>query len=175
MLWRRDVLDAAGGIARWRWSWPRMRPPPSSCAAQGLRVRLVDAPFEQPLGLRGARDVWARQVRWARLRRASFPQYFLPELLAGGLPPILCCALAAHLMGLPVIASTTAFATLWYAAECALARSAGWQLSAVSPLAFLARDILLPALWIKSWLGNGFVWRGNAMRVDEDALLSPSR
>jgi len=174
MLWRRDVLTAAGGIEALALELAEDAAATKVVEGQGLRVRLVDAPFGQPLGLRTANEVWARQVRWARLRRVSFPAYFLPELFAGGLTPILCAALVAHLMGLPVVACTVAFAALWYAAECALARVAGWQLSAVSPLAFVTRDVLLPALWIKSWLGNGFVWRGNAMRVDEDALLSPS-
>jgi ceramide glucosyltransferase len=175
MLWRRDVLTAAGGIEALALELAEDAAATKVVEAQGLRVRLVNAPFGQPLGRRTAKEIWARQVRWARLRRVSFPAYFLPELLAGGLPPILCCALVAHLTDMPVIATTAAFAALWYAAECALARIAGWQLSAASPFAFVVRDILLPALWIKSWLGNGFVWRGNAMRVDEDAMLSPSR
>jgi hypothetical protein len=37
----------------------------------------------------------------------------------------------------------------------------------------VARDLLLPVLWIKRWLGGGFVWRGNAMRLglgDKDEL-----
>jgi ceramide glucosyltransferase len=38
-------------------------------------VRLVDRPFPQPLGYRSAADVWRRQLRWARLRRASFFAY----------------------------------------------------------------------------------------------------
>ena len=64
---------APAAFARWRRSRPKTRPPPRSCATAGLRVRLVDAPFEQPLGERCGADVWQRQLRWARLRRASFP------------------------------------------------------------------------------------------------------
>ena len=45
----------------------------------GLRAHLVDRPFQQPLGGAPMRDVWGRQVRWARLRRATFPLYFAPE------------------------------------------------------------------------------------------------
>ena len=39
--------------------------------AAGLRVRLVDNPFQQPLGRRTLKEVWRRQTRWARLRRAG--------------------------------------------------------------------------------------------------------
>ena len=34
-----------------------------------------------------------------------------------------------------------------------------------SPLLFVVRDLLLPVLWLASWVGNEFVWRGNPMRV----------
>jgi ceramide glucosyltransferase len=173
MLWRREVLRAAGGIEALALELAEDAAATKIVEAQGLRVRLVDAPFGQPLGYRRAAEVWNRQVRWARLRRASFPAYFLPELLSGGLPPIACCALAAGLAEMPLVSTVAAFAGLWYAAECALARVAGWQLSALSPLALVARDLLLPVLWIKSWLGSGFVWRGNAMRLGDKDELSP--
>jgi ceramide glucosyltransferase len=50
---------------------------------QGLRVRLADRPFKQPLGSRTAGEVWRRQLRWARLRRKLF---FAVEIFAGGIP-----------------------------------------------------------------------------------------
>jgi ceramide glucosyltransferase len=173
MLWRREVLQAAGGIEALAGELAEDAAATKIVEAQGLRVRLVDAPFGQPLGYRRAAEVWHRQLRWARLRRASFPRYFVPEIFSGGLPPIACCALAAMLTDMPVAATVAAFAGLWYAAECALARVAGWQLSRLSLLALLARDLLLPVLWIKSWLGSGFVWRGNAMRLEDKDELSP--
>ena len=57
--------------------------------AQGLKIRLVDMPFEQPLGARTAIEVYSRHARWARLRRATFPAYFIPEFQNGSLPPVL--------------------------------------------------------------------------------------
>jgi ceramide glucosyltransferase len=173
MLWRRAVLQAAGGIEALALELAEDAAATKIVEAQGLRVRLVDAPFGQPLGRRRAAEVWNRQLRWARLRRASFPAYFLPEILSGGVPPIACCALAAALAGVPVAPITAAFAGLWYAAECALGRVAGWQLAWPSLPALVARDLLLPVLWVKSWLGSGFVWRGNAMHIADKGELSP--
>jgi ceramide glucosyltransferase len=132
----------------------------------GLRVRLVDAPFEQPLGYRSAAEMWRRQVRWARLRRTSFKVYFMPEILAGGAWPLLAVAFAAAQSDLP-LASVPAVAALWYGSEALLAWAAGWHLSARSPLAFALRDLLLPAIWFNGWLGSAFVWRGNQMRPVE--------
>ena len=134
--------------------------------AAGLHVRLVDAPFEQPLGYRSADDVWARQLRWARLRQASFKRYYVLEVLAGGIAPLAAAAYVLAAAGLPV-GGVIALAAIWYGAEAALAHAAGWHLTVRSPMAWILRDVLLPLLWFGGWLGRGFVWRGNHMRAIE--------
>jgi ceramide glucosyltransferase len=35
------------------------------------------------------------------------------------------------------------------------------------------RDLLLPGLWVCAWLSDGFVWRGNAMNVEEKWIEEP--
>ena len=56
MLYRRSELEQAGGIRALASEAGRgCRHDQDSCARAGLRVRLVDAPFEQPLGQRAAR------------------------------------------------------------------------------------------------------------------------
>ena len=69
--------------------------------AMGLRVRLAP-PSPQPLGARKVAEVWSRQLRWARLRRATFPIEFLPEIFSGTLIPALTVAAAAASLGWPV-------------------------------------------------------------------------
>jgi ceramide glucosyltransferase len=58
-------------------------------------------------------------------------------------------------------------AVVWYGAEAILAFAAGWPLSWRSPLAWIARDLMLPVLFAQAWTGDAIVWRGNAMSVDE--------
>jgi ceramide glucosyltransferase len=29
----------------------------------------------------------------------------------------------------------------------------------------MVRDVMLPAIWIRSWLSGSFEWRGNAMTI----------
>ena len=162
MFWRRSVLEDAGGIRLLG-----LEPAEDAASTKvvrdaGLRVRLVDAPFEQPLGYRSAGEVWARQLRWAKLRQASFRQYYALEILSGSLGPLTAAAYVVAALGLP-LGSVIAFAAIWYGAEAALARAAGWHLSLKSPAAWMLRA-LLPLLWIGGWLGRGFVWRGNEMR-----------
>lgn len=166
MLWRRADLEHAGGIEALAREVAEDAASTKIVRCAGLKVRLVDRPFAQPLGRRNAAEVWHRQLRWARLRRASFFLYFLPEALAGGALPMVACALAAAAFELPVAASVIVFAALWYGAETLLAAAAGWHVSARYPLYCFARDLLLPVLFVSALHGDDFVWRGNEMQVE---------
>jgi ceramide glucosyltransferase len=165
MLFRRDILESAGGIRVLAIEAAEDAASTKLVRKNALRVRLVDRTFPQPLGYRTAAEVWRRQMRWARLRRDTFKYYFVPEVAAGGVPPLAACAIFAASNDWPVLSTLTGFAAIWYGAEAVLAYAAGWHLSWRSPFLWLFRDLLLPALWSASWLGNEFVWRGNSMRV----------
>ena len=166
MLWRREDLERAGGIATLGKEVAEDAAATKIVRGAGLKVRLVDRPLAQPLGRRKAVEVWNRQLRWARLRRASFFIYFLPEILSGGVLPIICAAILAHALGWPVLAFISAFALLWYGSEMALAAASGWHVSPLHPLYGLIRDLMLPALFVAALRGNDFIWRGNAMQVE---------
>src|SRR5574340_359253 len=75
MLWRRRTLEAGGGIEALGAEIAEDAAATKLINAQGLNAHLVDEPFQQPLGQRRFKDVWSRQVRWARLRRATFPLF----------------------------------------------------------------------------------------------------
>ncbi len=82
---------------------------------------------------------------------------------------MLCLAFLAGACGLPMFASVAAFGALWYGAEMLLAAAAGWHLPTLYPFYGLARDLLLPVLFVSAFSGNDFVWRGNAMQVERIA------
>ena len=165
MLWQRRILEQAGGIRALASEIAEDAAATKVVRSAGLHVQLVDHSFEQPLGRRKIKEVWARQVRWARLRRATFPVFFLPEVLAGSAFPVLAAAYAAFRADLNIIPIVFLFYGLWFAAEATLAYVAGWYVSVRMLLAQLLRDILLPILWIDCWLADDFVWRGNDMTV----------
>jgi ceramide glucosyltransferase len=165
MLWRRADLEHAGGIAALGREVAEDAAATKIVRGAGLNVRLVDRPLAQPLGRRSAGEVWNRQLRWARLRRASFLIYFLPEILSGGVLPMLCAATLADAAGWPELPVVAAFALFWYGSEMVLAAACRWHVSALHPLYGLIRDLMLPALFIAALRGNDFVWRGNAMQV----------
>ncbi|MFN3623291.1 MAG: ceramide glucosyltransferase [Hyphomicrobium sp.] len=165
MLWRRADLERAGGIRELGAEIAEDAAATKVVRRVGKRVRLVDRAFGQPLGVRSAVQIWSRQVRWAKLRRATFPLYFLPELLSGSAVPFIAAAYAAEAFGFSGLGAVGTLAVVWYGSEAVLARAAGWHFSALSPLAWMARDVMLPVLWVQAWLGNSFSWRGNDMHL----------
>jgi len=166
MLWRRVDLEHAGGIAALGKEVAEDAAATKIVRDAGLKVRLIDRPLAQPLGHRGAREVWNRQLRWARLRRASFLLYFLPEILSGGLLPMIVVGVLAKAFGLPLALCLASFGTLWYGGEMLLAAAAGWHVSPLYPIYGFVRDLILPALFVGALRGSDFVWRGNQMQVE---------
>ena len=123
----------------------------------------MPSPWRAPLGPRGFQEVWARQLRWARLRRVTFPLFFAPEIGSGVLLPALLIALCAG--SFTGLVGAAGLAGLCYAAEHRLAIRAGWHRSPRLLAAFLVRDALIPAIWLGAWMQSAIVWRGNAMDV----------
>jgi ceramide glucosyltransferase len=162
MLWRRELLEANGGITALGAETAEDAASTKIVREAGLSVRVADSYFVQPLGARGAGEVWSRQVRWARLRRVSFPVCFGLEILSGGIWPAVLAGTAAILAGLSAWPGLL-FAAVWYGAEAALARNLGWHWNWRSPFLCVIRDLLLPVLWLEGWRGRSFQWRGNAM------------
>jgi ceramide glucosyltransferase len=166
MLWRRSDLEWAGGIHA-------LGSEPAEDAAatkvvrgRGLRVRLADGAFPQPLGPRTARQVWNRQVRWARLRRSTFPVYCGLEIFSGMAPPLLATLLAAHAFDADLLLWPVLLAGAWLGAEAFLNAAVGWHLTWRSPLLWLLREAALPVLWVQAWSGNGLSWRGSEISLD---------
>ena len=172
LLWRRADLERAGGIEALGKEVAEDAAATKIVRDAGLKVRLVDRPFAQPLGYRSAAEVWNRQVRWARLRRATFFAYFLTEIFSGGIFPTIAFALVASAFNVPWLPCAGAYCALWYGGEMILAAAAGWHLPILYPFYGLMRDALLPVLFISALRGNDFVWRGNEMQVER---LQPHR
>jgi ceramide glucosyltransferase len=159
LAWQAHVLQRAGGLAALGSEVAEDVAATKVIRGLGLRVAVPQAAFAQPLGRRDWPEVWARQVRWARIRRAGFPALYATEVLAGGLPALLAAGLAFGPTG------AAALAVLWYGAEITVARRAGWIGGARGAAGILLRDVLLPAVWLAGWRGRGFTWRGTDMAM----------
>lgn len=134
----------------------------SLARAEGRAVALVPGPEGQHLGARALADVWRRQLRWARLRRATFPRLYALEIASGSALALAAAALAGAALGAQGLAP--AFAAVWWGAEYGFARLCGWPAPAA---AIVLRDIALPALWAAGWRGQAVAWRGAAVPLRE--------
>lgn len=170
MLWNKPLLDANGGIRALAAEIAEDAAATKLVNGIGLRVNLVAAPFEQPLGRRSLGDIWSRQARWARLRRVTFPLFFLPEILTGVAMPLALALVAADAAGFSLAVTAIAVLAAAYLPECALAWAKGWYMSPRMVAAMMVRDILLPAIWARGWLGGAVDWRGNAMTIRTKAM-----
>ncbi|MFB9952016.1 glycosyltransferase [Rhizobium puerariae] len=176
MLWHKPMLDARGGIEALAAEIAEDAAATKLVNGIGRKVHLVASPFEQPLGRRNLEEIWGRQSRWARLRRVTFPAYFAPEILLGSLPPLAFGIAAAVIADVNVAAVAAAILLAAYLPELCLAKAKNWPLSAASLPAMMVRDIMMPAIWLRSWIGGSFDWRGNTMTIGTEGseLNTPS-
>ncbi|WP_080856474.1 ceramide glucosyltransferase [Agrobacterium deltaense] len=176
MLWNKPFLEDNGGIRALAAEIAEDAASTKLVRSAGRKVHLVCAPFEQPLGQRHAGEIWSRQTRWARLRRVTFPQYFAPEILTGALPPLLFALAAAVMMDVNLAATAFAVLALMYVPELALAALNRWPVSLHTLPAMIARDMIMPVVWARSWIGSAVAWRGNVMTIGtaESTLAGPS-
>ena len=165
MMWRRKVLDAAGGLAALGSEAAEDAAATRLLRETGGQIVLVDMPFEQPLARRSAHEVWARHTRWARLRRATFPFYFMPEVLTGAFPPAGLAALSAYGLGANPYLAAGLVGLALYGPELALAAWSGMAVRWSTLPAMVTRDLMLPAMYVDAWLFDGFTWHGQSMSV----------
>ena len=166
LMWQKSLLDGVGGLAALGHDLAEDVAATKVVRVAGLKVRVVSQPFAQPLGQRTAAEVWQRQVRWARVRRAGFPLLYAAEIFsAAALPFATLAGLAVG--GVVPLAVALGYPVLWYGAEFVLARRAGWPSRLGDVAAWLVRDALIPAVWLVAFASRGFVWRGTDMHQDD--------
>ncbi len=173
LFWPKPLLDRAGGIRALGQEVAEDAAATKIVRGLGLKVRLVDGPFGQPLGRRGALQVWHRQLRWARLRRVTFPLFFFPEILTGIWPPLIALSYAANAADVPVTLVVVGLMAVWYGSEAWLAYFAGWRLSMLSLPGWILRDALLPILWGQAWFGSTLSWRGHEVPLSSASRTGP--
>lgn len=168
LFWHRPVLEAGGGLPALGHEMAEDLASTKLVRAQGLRVRLAQRPFAQPIGRRSLAAVWGRQLRWSVLRRDGFPALWAAEVMNSPLVPGLLVLVAA-----PPVAAL--FPLAWYGAEAVLARTAGWPMRPRDLIAWVLRDLMIPALWLATWGRRGFEWRGTAMAGAKAANAEAAR
>ena len=174
MLFRRSDLERAGGIAAMAYTIAEDSALAKGFAAIGLRTVFADRTVDQEIGARTPRDVYARQARWAVIRRAEEPLTFALEPLACPVPAALAGALAAPLLGWGALTGFSVTLVGWYLIEMLITAIKGWELKPWTPWAFLGRDGILLLAWARAWTTREVVWAGGKQDV-RDVLRRPGR
>jgi ceramide glucosyltransferase len=174
MLFRRGLLVDRGGFRGLSFDLAEDSAATKIVRAANLKVKLVDSPLQQPLGRRSMAQVWRRQLRWAQLRRRSFPLIFLCECLITVATPLLAGLGLASLLGWSLGWTLLSIVTAWYGVEAALAWAVGWPWKPLSFIACVIRDGMALAIWPIALAKSGYVWRGNFIDTSNQACVSAS-
>lgn len=172
MLFRRSDLAKAGGIAAMSYTIAEDSALSKGFAAIGLKTVFSDRTVDQEIGARSLRDVYARQARWAAIRRAEEPVSFPLEPLACPLPAAIAGALAAPLVGLTALEGFGLTLCGWFVIELAVTGLKRWEISPWHPIAFLGRDLVLLGAWAAAWTTREVTWAGAKQDV-RDVLRKP--
>jgi len=160
LFWHRDILENSGGIEALREEIAEDAAATKLVRRQGLKVRLSTMPFFQPLGDKKFGAIWLRQLRWAKLRRHSFPAFFYLEILSGIFFPLACLVFSYGMMGGIAGFVIPAYLGLWYLAEIFVNFLIGWPVSLRHFCAIIMRDALLPVLWLAAFGKGHYQWQG---------------
>lgn len=161
MAFRRALLDHLGGPDALAFTVAEDSAATLLVRKAGYRIRLIDEPLRQPLGRRALREVWSRQMRWAQIRRRSFPWIYPLEIASTSVLPMGAAVVLAGALDAPVVLAAGASLALWLTVETVLAWRAGWPWGVSYAAACVARDVMIGAIWPAGWVRTRYVWRGN--------------
>jgi ceramide glucosyltransferase len=130
----------------------------------GLQTRLGSVMPPLPLGRRDGREVWRRQVRWARtrLRLPVWPLVLWEPAIGwavSGLAGLLALA-SAGIGPMGLVAGLVLHTAAWLAAEKFFATGRGLSFGRRAAAAAVVREALAPLLMLRALSGRRIDWRG---------------
>lgn len=137
-----------------------------------LRVLVAADPVRQHLGKLTFRDFWSRHLRWGRIRKAQAPLAFAIEPLFGSVVSGLIGAWASsRAWGIHPLAYFGMHMSIWSACDLTVLLRLDPQPKALTPLAWLIRELLAVPLWFHIGSGNTVNWRGNRLKIQSGGTL----
>ncbi len=158
MLFKRSDLERAGGFEAMAYTLAEDTAISEGLAAIGLKTVFAHKTLRQIIGRRTLREIYDRQLRWGVIRRSHEPATFPLEPIANAVPAALAAAVAAPLIGLSAFSAFVLSMLAWFGCEILIAWLKGWEVSFLSPLAFIGREILALASWLRAWTTDDVVW-----------------
>jgi ceramide glucosyltransferase len=174
MLLRRRDLERIGGIDAFGAGVCEDAAFAAAIRRAGLAVRMTREPAWHPIARRRFRDLWQRQLRWHYCRKYHALPLFVLEPAASPLGTAVVGGMWWGWYGdLPMLPLVAGHLAAWFAIEALYVRAQGWHLSWFSPIAWLAREAMIPVLWLHAAVARSLIWRGQ--RIDLPPILVPRR
>ncbi len=162
LLFRRADLDAAGGMAALNTGVCEDATLREKLEARGLRSVLSPLGADHPVPDKSLHDVWHRQLRWFRCRRAHGGLIFWLEPLIGMAALVAWSLLWAFFdSNVAVWQPLLAGVTLWVGLEAGYLRLKRLPLDPWLLPAVLVREAVFPVLWLQCLTRATIDWRGN--------------
>ncbi len=173
---RKSDLEAVGGFRRLQEGPCEDSAIATALRETGKRLTLLRSGVRRRIGRRNWRDVYLRHLRWASCTKVHDPIVFFIEPLIGGLVfNLLGAYVLSHALVIPVANALLICMALWYGTEALLHLVCGWPLRFMSPLAWIARDLLQPFFMIGARLTNQVSWRGVVVEMDSNPTSKSER
>ncbi|MEQ8700771.1 MAG: glycosyltransferase [Bauldia litoralis] len=178
LLFRRADLDAAGGMAALNTGICEDATLRESLEARGLRAVLSPLAADHPVPDKSLHDVWHRQLRWFRCRKAHGGFIFWLEPLISMSALVAWSLLWAFFdrnveMWQPLLAGVA----LWVGLEAVYLRLKRLPLDPWLLPAVLVREAVFPVLWLQCLTRVTIDWRGNdfSMTTGETRVSAKDR
>ena len=124
-------------------------------------MTLLGLPVVRRIGRRSWRETLHRHLRWKNCAKCHDPALFLLEPLAGGACfNLLGAFVLAEWLGVSWPAGLGLAAALWYGGETLLHWRCRWPATALTPLAWVLRDLMQPLVTLQAAFTRRVPWRG---------------
>lgn len=163
MLLRREIITRLGGFETFADCLLEDGLIGRNIRELGYRTEISMHAVENVNHAYGVRDFTARHGRWALMRRHLNLAHFVMEIFSYPVLFALAAAIAAPSVLTATIAS--AIVLLKTAVDILTVRTVGGDISLASIPLLPAKDLLLSAVWARTFFTNRVSWRGNHFRI----------
>ncbi|MCB1480573.1 MAG: glycosyltransferase [Rhodobiaceae bacterium] len=165
---RRSLLERAGGVDKLGSDTAEDASATKIANGFGLKTRLITSPVAWPIGARSLAEVWSRYLRWAQLRKQSYPALYVLESLITPAPAMVLAAGIAYAHDLSPFSVMMLLLVIWYGVEAALAHAVGWPWTWRFFPACLVRDAMMVTIWPIAMVKRTYLWRGRIIDTSPD-------
>ncbi|HVT55522.1 MAG TPA: glycosyltransferase [Xanthobacteraceae bacterium] len=163
---RKRDLESVGGLKRLQEGPCEDSAIATALRETGGRLTMLRSGVRRRIGRRSWDDIYLRHLRWANCTKVHDPLVFVIEPLLGGLFFNLAGAyVVSGAFSISAAAALLLCMGAWYGAEALLHLRCGWPLSALSPFAWIARDLLQPIFMLCARFVRRVVWRGEIIEM----------